>query len=209
MSGNPGKYVRNVEDNDLFNIFKYVRNVEQNTAQYVHPMTYVTGPVRQVRVRGRGYAIAVKVPKPLGDVLRANPVSVASLTFLGKVGVAGSTTVVRGIRAPKGKMYVAPVPEAYSAVAQVVNKAIELTNGGVPWSAVMYGYRVARGGQYRPVLLLPKSLQYVQEKRSSKGGSVMRVNKVRIFLYQDLVPGFDVGETYQFYLELVRATAWL
>ncbi len=88
-------------------------------------------------------------------------------------------------------------------------KARKAGHQGVPWSAVMYGYRVARGGQYRPVLLLPKSLQYVQEKRRSVGGSTVRVNKVRIFLYQDLVPGFDVGETYQFYIELVRATAWL
>lgn len=205
MSDNPGRFVREVEDNNTFN---YVQPIEQNTAQYVHPMTYVSGPVRQVRVRGKGYAIAVKVPRPLGDVLRANPVSVARLTFLGNVGVAGSTTVVRGIRAPKAKMYVAPIPEDYGAVAQViVNKAIELTNSGVPWSAVMYGYRAGRGGQYRPVLLLPKSLQYVQEKRRSKGGSAVRVNKVRIFLYQDFVPGFDVGETYQFYIELVRATA--
>jgi hypothetical protein len=204
MSDSPDKYVREIEDNNTLN---YVQPAGQNPA-YVHPMTYVSGPVRQVRVRGRGYAIAVKVPKPLGDVLRANPVAVASLTFLGKVGVAGSTTVVRGIRAPKAKMYIAPIPEQYSAVAQVFNKAIELTNSGVPWSAVMYGYRVARGGQYRPVLLLPKSLQYVQEKHGLKGSAV-RVNKVRIFLYQDLVPGFYVGETYQFHLELVRATAWL
>ena len=205
MSDNPGRFVREVEDNNTFN---YVQPIEQNTAQYVHPMTYVSGPVRQVKVRGKGYAIAVKVPRPLGDVLRANPVSVARLTFLGNVGVAGSTTVVRGIRAPKAKMYVAPIPEDYGAVAQIiVNKAIELTNSGVPWSAVMYGYRAGRGGQYRPVLLLPKSLQYVQEKRRSKGGSAVRVNKVRIFLYQDFVPGFDVGETYQFYIELVRATA--
>ena len=205
MSDNPGRFVREVEDNNTFN---YVQPIGQNTAQYVHPMTYVSGPVRQVKVRGKGYAIAVKVPRPLGDVLRANPVSVARLTFLGNVGVAGSTTVVRGIRAPKAKMYVAPIPEDYGAVAQViVNKAIELTNSGVPWSAVMYGYRAGRGGQYRPVLLLPKSLQYVQEKRRSKGGSAVRVNKVRIFLYQDFVPGFDVGETYQFYIELVRATA--
>jgi len=94
-------------------------------------------------------------------------------------------------------------------VAQMVNKAIELTNSGVPWSAVMYGYRVGRGGQLKPVLLLPTSLQYVQEKRRSKGGSAVRVNKVRIFMWQDLLPGFRVGETYQFYLELVRATAWL
>jgi len=202
MSENPGKYVREIEN---YNTFKYVQQIEQNTA-YVHPVAY---GVRQVRVRGKGYAIAVRVPKPLGDVLRANPVPVASLTFYGKVGVLGSTVMVRGIRAPKGKMYVTPIPEYYSAVAQMVNKAIELTNSGVPWSAVMYGYRVGRGGQLKPVLLLPTSLQYVQEKRRSKGGSAVRVNKVRIFMWQDLLPGFRVGETYQFYLELVRATAWL
>jgi len=205
MSDNPGKFVREVEDN---NTFRYVQPIEQNTAQYVHPMAYISGSVRQVKVRGKGYAITVRVPRPLGDVLRANPVSVASLTFTGKVGVIGTTVVVRGIKAPKGKMYVAPVPEYYGTVAQVVNKAIELTNSGVPWSAVMYGYRVGRGGQLKPVLLLPKSFQYVQEKRRSKGGAV-RVNKVRIFLYQDLLPGFRVGETYQFYIELVRTTAWL
>jgi hypothetical protein len=205
MSDNPGRFVRKVED---INTFNYVQPAGQNTAQYVHPMFYVSGPVRQVKVRGKGYAIAVRVPKPLGDVLRANPVAVASLTFLGKVGVAGSTTVVRGIRAPKAKMYVAPIPEQYSAVAQVVNKAIELTNSGVPWSAVMYGYRLGRGGQLKAILLLPETFQYVQEKRRAKGSAV-RVNKVRIFLFQDLVPGFKVGETYQFHLELVRATAWL
>jgi hypothetical protein len=204
MSDNPGRFVRETEDN---NIFKYVQQIEQNPA-YVRPMYYVSGPVRQVKVRGKGYAIAVRVPKPLGDVMRANPVSVASLTFFGKVGVAGSTVVVRGIRAPKAKMYVAPVPEHYGAVAQIVNKAVELTNSGVPWSAVMYGYRLGRGGQLKAILLLPKSLQYVQEKHGTKARAV-RVNKVRIFLYQDLLPGFRVGETYQFYLELVRATAWL
>jgi len=205
MSDNPGKYVREIEDNNTLN---YVQPAGQNTAQYVHPMFYVSGPVRQVKVRGKGYAIAVRVPKPLGDVLRANPVAVASLTFLGKVGVSGSTIVVHGIRAPKAKMYVAPIPEQYSAVAQVVNKAIELTNSGVPWSAVMYGYRAGRGGQLKPVLLLPETFQYVQEKHGLKGSAV-RVNKVRIYMWQDLVPGFYVGETYQFHLELVRATAWL
>jgi hypothetical protein len=202
MPDNPGRFVRTSEDSNTFN---YVQSVEQNTA-YVYPVTYVRGPVRQVRVRGKGYAISVRVPKPLGDVLRANPVPVTNLTFLGKVGVVGSTVIVRGVRVPKAKMYVAPIPENYSAVAQMVNKAIELTNSGVPWSAVMYGYRLGRGRQFKAILLLPVAFQYVQEKHGPKGKTV-RVNKVRIFFWQDLLPGFNVGETYQFNLELVRATA--
>jgi hypothetical protein len=203
MSDNPGKFVHASEDN---NTFKYVQNVEQNTA-YVQPVTYVRSSVRPVRVRGKGYAVAVRVPKPLGDVLQANPVPVASITFMGKVGVVGSTVMVRGVRAPKGRMYVAPVPENYSTVAQMVNNAIGLTNSDVPWSAVAYGYRLGRGGQYKAILLLPESFEYVQEKHGPRGRAV-RVNKVRVFFYQDLLPGFYVGETYQFHIELVRATAW-
>ena len=202
MSDNPGRFVHVSEDN---NTFKYVQNIEQNYA-YVQPVTYVRSSVRPVRVRGKGYAVTVRVPKALGDVLRANPVPVAGITFLGKVGVTGSSVIVRGVRVLKAKMYVAPLPEGYSAVAQLANTAIELSNRGVPWSAAMYGYRMGRGGQYKAILLLPVALQYVQEKHGRKGRAV-RVNKVRIFLWQDLVPGFYVGEVYQFNLGLMRASA--
>jgi hypothetical protein len=73
----------------------------------------------------------------------------------------------------------------------------------VPWSAVAYGYRFGRGGQIKGILLLPKSFEYVQEKRRSRAGP-FRAGKVRVFFWQDLLPGFYVGETYQFHIEVLR-----
>ena len=217
------KYVSEAGDT---NTYKYIQKSEENNPQYVITVTY-NYPVDRKR-RYNGYAVTLRVTKPLSEVLQANPVLVAKADFLGRVGVVGSTFTYRGIKAPKGKMYVAPLPDRYGSEAQMVNKAIELsirgltwvpnsysavatvlnqasalTANNVPWSAVVYGYRMGRGKLFREVLLLPKSFEYVKELHRTKAGQY-RAGKVRIFFYQDLLPGFNVGEVYKFHIEVLR-----
>jgi len=223
MSEGNHRYVSEAEDT---NTYKYIQKSEENNPQYVITVTY-NYPAGHKR-RYNGYAVTLRVTKPLSEVLQANPVLVAKADFLGRVGVVGSTFTYRGIKAPKGKMYVAPLPDSYRSEAQMVNKAIELSIRGltwvpnsysavatvlnqasaltanrVPWSAVAYGYRYGKGFTLREVLLLPQSFEYVKEKRRTKAGQY-RADKVRIFFYQDMLPGFNVGETYQFHIEVLR-----
>jgi hypothetical protein len=192
------RYVAEAEDT---NTYKYIQKIEENSLQYVQAVGYA--PQSSRRRRYNGYAVTLRVTKPLGEVLQANPVLVAKADFTGKVGVVGTILTYRGIRAPKGKMYVAPVPEGYSAVAMLFNQASALSANKVPWSAVAYGYRLGRGRQLKAILLLPKSFEYVKEKRRGASGP-FRADRVRIFFWQDLLPGFNVGETYQFHIEVLR-----
>ena len=197
-SNHKHRYVSEAEDTDTY---KYVQKSEENNPQYVAPETY--GYPAGNKRRYNGYSVTLRVTKPLGEVLQANPVVVATADFLGRVGVIGSTFTYRGIRAPKGKMYVTPLPEVYGTVAALINQASALTANKVPWSAVAYGIRFGRGFTFREVLLLPQSFEYVKELRRTKAGQY-RAGKVRIFFYQDLLLGFNVGETYQFHIEVLR-----
>ena len=198
MTDGSHRYVSEAEDT---NTYKYIQKIEENNPQYVAPVTY--GYPTEHKRRYNGYAVTLRVAKPLGEVLQANPVVVATADFLGKVGTVGSTVTYRGIRAPKSKMYVTPLPEVYGTVAALFNQASALTANRVPWSAVAYGYRYGKGFTLREVLLLPQSFEYVKEKRRTKAGQY-RADKVRVFFYQDMLPGFNVGETYQFHIEVLR-----
>ena len=221
--GSNHRYVSEAEDT---NTYKYIQKSEENNPQYVTGAAYDTSAGHKRRYNG--HAVTLRVLLPLGQVLQDNPVVVAEADFLGKVGAMGSTFTHSGIRAPKAKMYVAPlpdsyrseaqmankllelsirgvpwVPNSYSAVATVLNQASALTANNVPWSAVVYGYRFGRGKLFREVPLLPQSFEYVKELRRGASGPY-RAGKIRIFFYQDMLPGFNVGEVYKFHLKVLR-----